>query len=533
MRLAWQYSEIAELRPCTHRGRDQLAVNISSARHAEAGTVVAVRARDRLLFGHPRGLAFIAATELWDRISFHGMQALLVLYMVGQLLLPGHVEHIAGFAGLRAGLEAVTGPLSTQALASQIFGIYVGLVYFTPVIGGMMGDRLLGRVRAVSLGALLMTAGHFCLAFDKSFLIALLLLITGAGLLRGNLAPQLGELYATDDRRRTAAFQIYGSAINIGAFIAPLATGALGYAYGWHMAFAFAGFGMLLGLFIYLSGRQYLPEEPLRRAPIARQAFTPHERRAIVLLFVLVPISALFWIAQSQVWNTYNLWVRDHVALRFGDWTMPIPWLQSLDGIAPFLFLPAALALWRWQASRGAEPNEFTKMAIGCFLFGASTFWLAWAQLAFGAHRAPLVWAIAFHAGSNIGWLYFSPVVLALYSRLAPRAVNATMMGVYFLSVFLGSVISGRLGGLYEKLSPFQFWSLHAALCASGGVLLLVIGAFVAREFKPAGMHSAPERSLFKRDRAAAPSTASRSPSPMSPQLSPGSTGEETESARS
>lgn len=439
-----------------------------------------------MLFGHPRGLAFIAATELWDRISFHGMQALLVLYMVGQLLLPGHVEQIAGFAALRAAIQSVTGPLSTQALASQIFGIYVGLVYFTPVIGGMLGDRLLGRVRAVSLGALSMTAGHFCMAFDRSFLFALFFLIVGAGLLRGNLAPQLGELYPPEDRRRTTAFQIYGSAINIGAFIAPLATGALGYAYGWHIAFAFAGCGMLLGLVIYFSGRRFLPQEPPRRTTIVHNAFSPRERRAIVLLFLLVPVSSLFWIAQSQVWNTYNLWIRDHVALRFGDWTMPIPWLQSLDGIAPFLFLPAVLALWRWQASRGSEPNEFTKMAIGCFLFGVSTFWLACAQLVFGSHRAPLVWAIAFHLGSNIGWLFFAPVVLALYSRLAPRAVNATMMGVYFLSVFLGSVTSGRLGGLYEKLSPFQFWSLHAALCASGGVILLVIGAVAARGFRPA-----------------------------------------------
>jgi POT family proton-dependent oligopeptide transporter len=159
----------------------------------------------RTLFGHPRGLVFIASTELWDRISFHGMQALLVLYMVGQLLLPGHIERIAGFAQLRSVIEGVTGPLSTQALASQIFGIYVGLVYFTPVFGGLLGDRLLGRIRAVSLGALLMTAGHFCMAFDESFLAALLLLILGAGLLRGNLAPQLGDLYAPDDRRRATA----------------------------------------------------------------------------------------------------------------------------------------------------------------------------------------------------------------------------------------------------------------------------------------------------------------------------------------
>src|ERR1043166_9498310 len=143
-----------------------------------------------LVFGHPRGLVFLAGTELWDRISFHGMQALLVLYMVEQLLLPGHVERIVGFGAVRAAIESVTGPLSVQALATQIFGLYVGLVYVTPVFGGLLGDRVLGRRRAVALGALLMTAGHFCMAFDASFLLALLLLILGAGTLRGNLAPQ-------------------------------------------------------------------------------------------------------------------------------------------------------------------------------------------------------------------------------------------------------------------------------------------------------------------------------------------------------
>lgn len=445
------------------------------------------------LFGHPRGLVFIASTELWDRISFHGMQALLVLYMVGQLLLPGHVERIVGFVQLRAVVEGVTGPLSTQALASQIFGIYVGLVYFTPVFGGMLGDRLLGRVRAVSLGALLMTAGHFCMAFDESFLVALLLLILGAGLLRGNLAPQLGELYAPDDRRRATAFQIYGSAVSFGAFIAPLATGALGAAYGWHAGFAFAGFGMLLGLCVYLAGRRNLPREAPRGPRAVRPPLNPRERGAVLLLLLLVPVCALFWIAQSQVWNTYNLWVRDHIALRFGHWTMPVPWLQSLDGLAPFLCLPPLLVFWRWQAARGTEPDEFRKMAIGCFVFAVSTFWLGCAQLVFGAGvRAPLLWAVAFHLGSNIGWLYFSPIALALFSRTAPGPVNATMMGVYYLSIFVGSVISGRLGGFYERLTAFQFWSMHAALCAMGGVALLAIGALVGRVFVPAAQTAMP-----------------------------------------
>jgi POT family proton-dependent oligopeptide transporter len=434
----------------------------------------------RTIFGHPRGLLYIAGTELWDRISFHGMQALLVLYMVEQLLLPGHVEHVVGFAAFRHVIESVTGPLSPQALAFQIFGLYIGLVYFTPVFGGALGDRVLGRVRTVSLGALLMTAGHFCLAFDQSFLLALLLLILGAGCLRGNLQPQVGELYAKDDRRRTTAFQIYAAMIAFGGFVAPIVTGQLAKSFTWHVGFAFAGFGMLLGLAVYLYGRPYLPPDPPRKARLAAPPLTPEERQIVWLLILLIPVAALFWLAQSQVWNTYNIWVRDHVNLTFGSWTMPVPWLQSLDGLAPFACMPLVLWFWSWQRRRGREPHEFTKMAIGCWIFGASTLLLAAASIAAGATgRASLAWAVAFHLGSNIGWIFFAPTTTALVSRAAPDKINATMIGGYSLAVFLGSVASGRLGSLYERWPASEFWMLHAALVGLGGVLVLAFGALM------------------------------------------------------
>jgi POT family proton-dependent oligopeptide transporter len=444
------------------------------------------------VFGHPRGLVVLAGTELWDRISFHGMQALLTLYMVEQLFLPGHIERIAGFAGVRSVIEHLTGPLSVQALATQIFGIYVGLVYFTPALGGALGDRLLGRTRTVTLGALLMTAGHFCMAFDQSFLLALLLLILGAGCFRGNLTPQVGELYPPDDRRRVVGFQLYASMINLGAFIAPLATGALAKAFGWHVGFAFAGFGMLIGLVVYLSGRSWLAPDAPRGLRAVAAPLTAAERRMVLLLLGLVPIAALFWVAQSQVWNTYNLWVRDHIELRLGGFTMPVPWLQALDGLAPFICLPPMLLFWRWQAARGREPNEFTKAAIGCFIFAVSTAWLGAAQLVTDAHgRTPLLWAVAFHFASNFGWLYFAPTMTALFSRAAPKAVNATMMGVYLLSVFLGSVVSGRLGGLYERMPAGDFWLLHAGLVGLGGVILLAIGARFSAAFLTVGPEDA------------------------------------------
>lgn len=248
----------------------------------------------RGILDHPRGLYVLAATELWERISYHGMQALLVLYMVEQLLLPGHIERIAGFERYRAIIEAVTGPLSTQALAAQTFGLYTGLIYFTPVIGGAIGDRMTGRRGAVAAGALLMTAGHFSLAFDRSFLLALLLLILGAGLLRGNLSAQIKSLYADGDRREADAFQIYYVGINLGAFIAPLLTGALAAIYGWHIGFAFAGFGMLVGLAVYLAGARYLPRDPGRFVRARRGRLTADERARMRWLFALLPFCVGF-----------------------------------------------------------------------------------------------------------------------------------------------------------------------------------------------------------------------------------------------
>ena len=194
----------------------------------------------RTFFGEPPALAFLAFTEAWERFSYYGMTALLVLYMSQALFMPGHIEHVAGFAAFRGALEAVFGHLSPLALASQIYGLYTAFVYFTPVFGGCVADRWIGRRNAVMLGAVLMSAGHFAMAFDESFLLALLLLIVGCGLLKGNISTQVGHLYAEDDGAgRTRGFSIFSIGINVGAVAGPLACGLLAQLYGWH-----AGFGL-------------------------------------------------------------------------------------------------------------------------------------------------------------------------------------------------------------------------------------------------------------------------------------------------
>src|SRR5205807_4143992 len=265
---------------------------------------------DRSFIGHPRGLAYLAFTEAWERFSYYGMQSLLVLYMVNRLLHPGHIERVAGFAPFRHLLESVyRGPLSVQALASAIFGLYTGLVYLTPIGGGLIADRVLGRTRTIIIGALLMAAGHFLMAFDFSFLLALLCLLTGVGCFKGNLASQVGALYATSDNRRADAFQIYYLFINGGVIASPLIAGTLGEVYGWHYGFGAAGVGMLIGLVIYLAGRKYLPpDSPVveqKKKHTAKTPLTHREKMAIIALLVLLPVLTIAVIGNQQIFNAY------------------------------------------------------------------------------------------------------------------------------------------------------------------------------------------------------------------------------------
>src|SRR5947208_5551995 len=248
---------------------------------------------DRSFIGHPRGLAYIAFAEAWERFSYYGMQALLVLYMVNRLLHPPHVEHIAGFGGFRHLIESFRGPLDVQPLASTIFGLYTGLVYLTPIIGGLIADRWLGRTLTIVIGASLMAVGQFLVGLDASFLLGLACLLIGVGCFKGNLASQVGALYSPGDNRRADAFQIYYIFINAGVIISPLIAGTLGEVYGWQYGFGAAGIGMLIGLAIYLSGRKWLPPDSRvveKKEHAAKPRFSHREKLAIIALLILLPV---------------------------------------------------------------------------------------------------------------------------------------------------------------------------------------------------------------------------------------------------
>ena len=438
-------------------------------------------------FGHPKGLWVLAGTELWDRISFHGMQAILTLYLVSELLIGSRPDHVIALGPFRRGVEAITGPLTTSGFATQTFGIYIALVYATPIVGGWIGDRLLSRKLCVSIGALLMTLGHFSLAFDASFLLGLLFLACGAGMLRGNLAPQVKSLSPTGDRRQGDALQLYALSVNLGAFVAPLATGTLAAFYGWHVGFGFAGFGMLIGLIFYLVGQRHIPADPPRLGRADRPPLSAPERKRLFTLLAIWPLFVCFWVAQSQVWNTYNLWVRDHINLDVMGFAVPIPWLQSLDGLMPALTVPLVLILWKRQGARGSEPELLTKMGIGCLIFGASLLLLVAGSHSPGSSaRAPLAIPVAFHIISNFGWIYFAPVATTLMLTRAPESTRGALYGVSMLSVTGGSLISGRLGALYDKISGAEFWLIHAAIVASAGLVFLLLARPLGRRLPEA-----------------------------------------------
>ena len=327
---------------------------------AAASTAVPDSPARAEFLGHPRGLAFLFATEMWERFSYYGMRALLVLYMVKLLLLPGHADNVIGLGALRYLLESMSGPLDVQPFSSHIYGLYTGLVYLTPVFGGMLADRVLGQHRTILLGAAMMAVGHFMMAFEPLFLLALTMLILGNGAFKPNMSAQVGGLYAPGDPRRDRAYSIFYVGINLGAFLAPLVCGTLGEELGWHYGFTAAGVGMTIALAIYLYAMPALPPDELRRAKAAGIKNKPLDRdewRGILALIALFVPTTLFWATYEQQGNTIVLWADDHtdrtINLILWHGQIPVTWFQAFNPFLIFLFTPFIIALWAWQARRG------------------------------------------------------------------------------------------------------------------------------------------------------------------------------------
>jgi POT family proton-dependent oligopeptide transporter len=447
--------------------------------------------RRKTFLGHPVGLAWLAFAEFWERFSYYGMQALLVLYMTHWLLLPGHVDAVLGFGPFRSVLQSIYGVQSPQALASAIFGLYAGLVYLTPIAGGWLADRWTGRTVAVTIGASLMALGHFLMAFEASFLIALLCLLIGVGCFKGNISSQVGALYAEDDPRRGDAFQMFLLAVQVAVIASPLVCGTLADVYGWHWGFGAAGVGMVIGLVVYLAGRSALPPEPPRgaaRTSVEREPMTSLQKRNVAILVALVPVLALSLVGNQQIFNAYLIWAETHLQLMYFGKQMPVTWILSFGSIISSASIVLSLAFWRWWARRRPEPDELLKMALRVILGAMAPLLLVLAStlVASSGHKVGIGWALAFEIVNDLAFANIFPIGLALYSRAAPKGMSGTLIGVYFLHLFVANLGVGWLGGLYEKMPASGFWLLHAGIVFVAAVLLLLVRFTVGRSLAPA-----------------------------------------------
>jgi POT family proton-dependent oligopeptide transporter len=441
--------------------------------------------------GEPRALAYLAFTEAWERFSYYGMTALLVLYMSKSLLLPGHVENIRGFSAFRAGIEGVFGPLSTAALASQIYGLYTGFIYFTPVLGGWIADRWIGSRKAVVLGALLMSGGHIAMAFDASFLLALTLLIVGCGLLKGNISNQVGSLYPENDgAARTRGYAIYSFGINVGAVAGPLLCGLLAQLYGWHAGFGLAGILMLIGLFTYLAGYSTF-KSSARVAAVESKSrpLTGAQWRVVIALIAVMALSMFHSIAYYQNTNAAMVWIDGSVDLNLLGFHIPASWFNSIDPFVSMLAVPFLLAYWRWQARRNREPDEVIKIGIGAWMACAANLILVLGCAT--RNPVPAIVPVVYDIILGVAFLYYWPTMLALVSREAPPRLKATLMGAVFLSLFVSNFVIGWLGSLFERMTPLQFWQMQSGIAATGGILIFALSRPLARVFDSQGSQRA------------------------------------------
>lgn len=434
--------------------------------------------------GHPKGLFVLFLTEMWERMSYYGMRALLVLYMVDHLFLrPDVNEQVVGFATIKGILESIFGTLDIQPLASQIYGLYTGLVYATPLIGGWVADRWLGQYRTVIVGGVLMTIGHFLMAFENLFFPALFFLIIGNGAFKPNISTQVGDLYAKDDPRRDGAFTLFYMGINLGAFLSPLVCGTLGQKLGWHWGFGSAGVGMIIGLLVYIFGQRFikvhsdhaghkLQNQSAAQKATKKEPFTPSEWKAIIALIVLCALNVVFWAVYEQQGNTMQLWADNQTDWNLMGFEVPSTWYQSMNPLAILLFAPLLGLFWKKQAARNKEPSSVTKMAIGCLLLAAAFCIMIFAASVVGDSRGSVLWLVMTTMVLTLGELYLSPVGLSLVTKVAPARIVSMMMGMWFLSSFLGNYLSGYLGTFYSTMSKGGFFTMMAVLAAIAAVAM-------------------------------------------------------------
>ena len=430
----------------------------------------------RTFFGHPPGLAILFGTEMWERLSYYGMRALLVGYLVKYLLLPGPVEHVLFYPEMLGFYTALAGPQTVQSFSSLIYGTYTGLIYATPLLGGWLADNWIGQRRTALTGMVLMAFGHFMMASEALLFPALALLILGGGLFKTNTSSQVGLMYRSGDTKRDSGYAIFYIGINLGAFLAPFVCGTLGENVAWHYGFAAAGVGILLGIAVYLAGWKHLPPDTKPAVKTAPQPLTRQEWQSVGALLLLVIPLTLYWACNEQQGNTMALWSIDNTdrAINLFGWHTEIPftWFQSFNPGVIFAGTPLILLLWQRQGAR--QPSTAMKMVTGCLLMTAANLLMVVA--AAGGGKSSWLWLAAYFVILTLGEIYLYPTSLSLFSKVAPKRVTSLIMGLVFLPNFLGGgFLQGWLGTFWDKMDKAVFFAMIAAISALAGLIIWII----------------------------------------------------------
>ncbi len=483
---------------------------------------------NRTFFGHPRGLATLFFTEMWERFSYYGMRAILILYMT------------------RATVDANPGLGYDIATAGAIYGLYTSLVYVATIAGGWIADNIWGQRRAIFVGGSIIAAGHFSLAVPATpmFFIGLALIVAGTGLLKPNVSTIVGDLYPEGGARRDAGFSIFYMGINLGAFLGPLLCGLFGEQYNWHWGFSLAGIGMVLGLVQYRLGEQYFGTVGLYTggddAPtvaararglylvsallaaggltagwlVAAGAWIPNlqviaatlgyaiiglavlyfaflltagghtstEKKRLVVIFWLFILAAMFWSGFEQAGSSLNLFAERLTDRNIFGWEAPASWLQSVNPIFIILFAPVFGWLWTWLAQRNANPSIPMKFALGLLALAVGFFVLAWgAANATEATPVSPAWLIVTYFLHTAGELCLSPVGLSSITKLAPRNRLGQMMGVWFIAAALGNLFAGLVAGRMASLEPASLFGQVAMIVGGAGIVALLASPVVRR----------------------------------------------------
>ena len=430
---------------------------------------------------HPKGLFLLCGVEMWERFSYYGMRALLILYLIRSI--------------------ADGGMGMNEANASLLYGFFTGFVYFTPLIGGWIADKWMGRPRSIIIGSVLMAMGLFALSFRADWFwlyIGLTLLVLGNGMFKPNISTLVGELYPPGDRRKDSAFTYFYMGINFGALIAPFVTGWAAMTYGYRGGFFAAGIGMLIGLvvFIIIYKAGIIAPSPETTAALdssktseanEKQPLTKVEKERLSVIFIVVAFVVFFWAGFEQAGSSLTIFADRMVDRAVGGVVIPTAWFQSLNPLFVVLLAPVFASIWKFLGTRGKEPSIPAKMGLGMLLlsFGYILLWAA--TLSEGIINISVWWLVGTYLLHTMGELALSPIGLSMVSKLSPVRLASMMMGVWLLSSSVANILGGFLAAVIVDMGVHAVFGAVALATGILGAILLSIRKILERRMH--GVH--------------------------------------------